>query len=63
MLVSLYFYPIIIILDELVPVEPLVQLSERFAPVALDTVFGHQLLERRSDLRERHFVFIDTALG
>ena len=37
-------------LDELVPVEPLVQFSERFAPVSLDTVLGHQLLERRSDL-------------
>ena len=41
-------------LDELVSVEPLVQLSERFAAVALDAVLGHQLLERRSDLRERH---------
>ena len=41
-------------LDELVPVELLVQLSERFAAVALDTVLGHQLFERRSDLRERH---------
>ena len=41
-------------LDELIPVEPLVQFSERFAAVALDTVFGHQLFERRSDLRERH---------
>ena len=50
-------------LDELVSVEPLVQLSERFAAVALDAVLGHQLFERRSDLRERHFVFIDTALG
>ena len=41
-------------LDELVPVEPLVQFSERFAPVSLDTVLGHQLLERRSELRERN---------
>ena len=44
-------------LDELVSVEPLVQLSERFAAVALDAVLGHQLLERRSDLRERRLVF------
>ena len=44
-------------LDELIPVEPLVQLSERFASITLDTVFGHQLLERGPDLRERHFVF------
>ena len=43
--------------------EPLVQLSERFTAVALDAVLGHQLFERRSDLRERHFVFIDTAFG
>ena len=41
-------------LDELVPVEPLVQLSERFAAVSLDTVLGRQLLERRSELRERN---------
>ena len=44
-------------LDEFVPVEPLVRHSERFATVALDAVLGHQLFERRSDLRERHFVF------
>ena len=43
-------------LDELVPIEPLVQLSERFAAV-VDTVLGHQLLERGPDLQERHFVF------
>ena len=36
--------------------EPLVQLSERFTAVALDAVLGHQLLERGSDLRERHLV-------
>ena len=41
-------------LDELVPVEPLVQLSERFAAVLLDAVLGRQFLERRSDLRERN---------
>ena len=41
-------------LDELVPIEPLVQFSERFAPVALDAVLGRQYLERRSDLRERN---------
>ena len=28
-------------LDELVPIEPLVQFSERFAPVALDMVLEH----------------------
>ena len=41
-------------LDELVPIEPLVQLSERFAAVLLDAVLGRQFLERRSELRERN---------
>jgi len=35
---------------KLVPVELLVQLSERFAAVLLDAVLGRQFLERRSDL-------------
>ena len=48
--------PPFLCLDELVPVELLVQLSERFAAV-VDTVLGHQLLERGPDLQERHFVF------
>ena len=59
----LFFSPSFLCLDEFVPVEPLVRHSERFATVALDAVLGHQLFERRSDLRERHFVFIDTAFG
>ena len=49
-------------LDEFVPVEPLVQLSERFAAVALDMILEHTFSslgstctdEARIDLKSKH---------
>ena len=41
-------------LDELIPVEPLVQFSERFAAVTLDAVLGHTFLKYRPDLHRQN---------